>query len=208
MEHELFQSKLKPSVDGASILDILRSSSSGQNSHRTAAMELVLEKSIQERRERISAKAKNSLRPDPTPQPKETNEARNNPSPGVQSTTPASAPQPSLFLRLSTIGNASKRESASANCEASQVSSKPVTKTKVVRREDLPVDTTTSLPPSEEFVRLECRSCGDKERRSRLQFGIYCSSCLGLSGIMKCGGCGTLRVENVVACSNCRRKFK
>jgi len=70
MEHELFQSELKPSVDGALISGMIRSSSSGLHSHRAAAMELILERSIQERRERMLAKAKNSLRPDPTSQPK------------------------------------------------------------------------------------------------------------------------------------------
>jgi len=68
MEHELFQSELKPSVDGALISGMIRSSSSGLHSHRAAAMELILEKSIQDRRERMLTKAKNSLRPDPAPQ--------------------------------------------------------------------------------------------------------------------------------------------
>jgi len=70
MEHELFQSELKPSVDGALISGMIRSSSSGLHSHRTAAMGLILERSIQERRERMLTKAKNSLRLDPAPQSK------------------------------------------------------------------------------------------------------------------------------------------
>jgi hypothetical protein len=68
MEHEFFQSKLKASVDGALLPGVIRSTSSGENSHRAAAMELVFERSIQERRERVSTKAKDSLQPDPTPQ--------------------------------------------------------------------------------------------------------------------------------------------
>ena len=70
MEHELFQSVLKPLVDGALVSSMIRRSSSGLHSHRVAAMELIIERSIQERRETMLANAKKSLRPDPTPQPK------------------------------------------------------------------------------------------------------------------------------------------
>lgn len=69
MEHELFQSELKPSVDGALISSMIRGSSLGLNSHRAAAMELIIERSIQERRERTFAKAKDELQSDPAPQP-------------------------------------------------------------------------------------------------------------------------------------------
>jgi len=58
MEHELFQSKLKPLVDEASVLKMIRSISSGENSHRAAAVELVLERSVQERRKRMIAKVR------------------------------------------------------------------------------------------------------------------------------------------------------
>jgi len=69
MEHELFQSELKPSVDGALISSMIRGSSLGLNSHRAAAMELIIERSIQDRGERMLAKAKDELGPDPAPQP-------------------------------------------------------------------------------------------------------------------------------------------
>jgi len=69
MEHELFQSELKPSVDGALVSGMIRSSSSGLHSHRAAATELILERSIQDRRERMLAKTKDELRSDPIPQP-------------------------------------------------------------------------------------------------------------------------------------------
>ena len=69
MEHELFRSKLKCSVDSALVSDIIRSTSSGLNSHRTAAIELILEKSILERRKRMLTKGKNSLRPDSASRP-------------------------------------------------------------------------------------------------------------------------------------------
>ena len=209
MEHELFQSKLKPSVDVASLSGILRSSSSGQNSHRMAAMELILERSIQERRERISAKVKASLRSDPTPQPKETNEARNSPTLGVQSTTPASAPQqPQFSLLNALVGNAPRLESASANCEASQDSQKTARKSKVARRKDLSVNTETNPPPSEDVVQLACRICDVKQLRSRIRSGLYCSSCTGSLAVMRCVGCRILRISDVVTCTNCNKKFQ
>ena len=55
MEHELFQSKLKPLVDRALISDAIESSCSGEHPHRAAAIELILERSIQDRRERVLA---------------------------------------------------------------------------------------------------------------------------------------------------------
>ena len=67
MEYELFQSELKSSVNGALISGMIRSSSSGLHSHRAAAMELILERSIQDRRERVLAEAKNGLPSDPAP---------------------------------------------------------------------------------------------------------------------------------------------
>ena len=69
MEHELFQSELKPSVDGTLISSMIRGSSLGLNSHRAAAMELIIERSIQDRSERMLAKAKDELGPDPALQP-------------------------------------------------------------------------------------------------------------------------------------------
>ena len=84
MEHELFQSKLKSPIDAILISGIIRSSSSSLNSHRMATMELILERTIRERRERMFGKAKNSVRPDPTPQPKRASEVPSIPTPEVQ----------------------------------------------------------------------------------------------------------------------------
>ena len=60
MQHKLFHSKFRPSVEDSSLLEIIRSSSSGENPHRAASMELVFEKSIREHRERINAGARES----------------------------------------------------------------------------------------------------------------------------------------------------
>ena len=60
MQHELFYSKLRPLVDDSSLLEIIRSSYSGENPHRAAAMEMIFERSIQEHREVIGANTKKS----------------------------------------------------------------------------------------------------------------------------------------------------
>ena len=185
MEHELFQSKLKSSVDGALVSSIIRSSSSGLNPHRTAAMELILERSIQERRERMFAKAKNSVRPDPTVQPKRASGAPNIPIQKVRPPAPAPVPQPpSQFL----IDDFLSFMTRLPNLEASQGS-------------------------SEDFVELACRRCNVKQLRRglRSQSRIYCGLCS--SGLkkgteMKCVGCGTVGAGNVDACTGCHGKFK
>ena len=84
MEHELFQSKLKALVDRALLSDIIESSSSGEHLHRTVAIELVLERSIQERHEKELAKVKRVSQPDRAPQPK------------IRSTEPATTPIPKV----------------------------------------------------------------------------------------------------------------
>jgi len=160
MEHELFQSELKPSVDGSLVSDIIRSTSSGTNSYRAAAMELIIERSIQERRERKFTKAENSVRPDPTPQPKI--EVLNTPAPQVRSPAPATASQPPPPPDDATTSPAS----ASAKHEASRSSSppsKPAEKTnKVTGREETPTDTKSNASRSEEVTQLVCRTCHNK----------------------------------------------
>jgi hypothetical protein len=209
MEHELFQSKLKPSVDGALVSDMIRSSSSGLNSHRTAAMELILERSIQERRERMFAKAKNNLRPDPTPQPKRTSEV---PNISIPKCNPLPLPlflQPPSQLPNDTTGTATSLVSASAKYEASQDSSalsKPHKKIKkVARREELPADAKTNPSPSVDFVELECQGCHLKQLRSHLRSGVFCNPCSWPRSRMKCVGCGTIRISDVDACTSCHK---
>ena len=209
MEHDLFQSKLKPSVDGSLVSDIIRGSSSGLDSHRTAAMELILETSIQDRRERMFTKVKSSLRPDPTPQPKI--EVPNTPAPQVQSPTPATALQPPVkSLSDDTSGNVTSLASASAEHEASRDSSapsKPANKIKAAPREEPPADAKTNGSSSEGTVQLVCRGCHIKQLRNDLRSGVHCSLCFWPSQ-MKCVGCGTFRIRDVEACTNCRRKFE
>ena len=210
MEHELFQSKLKPSVDGALISDMIRSSSSGLNSHRTAAMELIIERSIQERRERTFRQARSSLGPDPTPQPK--GEAPDTPTSQAQFPTPTTASQPSSpSLPNDTAGIATSLGSASDNHEVSQdswtVSKSTKRVKKTTRCEEPSADVKTNLSPSEDFVELTCQKCDVKQLRSGLWRGIYCGQCSTIQS-MKCVGCGTVRVSDIDACTTCHKKFK
>ena len=214
MEYELFRSKLKPSVNNALVSSMIRSSLSGLHSHRTAVVELMIEGSIQARRERMFAKTKNSLRPDPTPHSKRTSEAQNMSSlPEVQ--PPAPAPQPpSQSLPNDTTGTVTSLASASAEYEASQDSSalsEPARKIEgVARCEEPPADVKTNSSPLEDFVELACRKCGVRQLRSRLRDGVSCRRvvCPNRRSGMKCVGCGTIRVANVDACTGCHRKFK
>jgi len=215
MEYELFRSKLKPSVGGALISGIIRSSSLGLNSHRTAAMELIIEGSIRERHERMFTKAKNNLRPNPTPQAKRTSEVPNMPSfPEVQPPAPAPALQPpSQTLPHDVTGIVTSPASASAKCDASPDSptlSKPAKGIKVARGEGPPADVKTNPSSSEGFVELACRKCGVRQPRSSLWDSVYCTQCSAwLEDIkMKCVGCGTIRVDDVDACTGCHRTFK
>jgi len=145
MEYELFRSKLKPSFDGALISGIIRGSSSGLNSHRTAVISLIVEGSIQARRERMFKKAKDSSRLDPTPQAKRTSEAPNTSIPEVQLPAPAPAPQPpSQALPNDATGIATNPASASAKYNASPDSlpalSERVKGIKVARSEKPPAE--------------------------------------------------------------------
>ena len=213
VEYELFRYKLKPSVDGALISDIIRSSSSGLNSYRTATMELLIERSIQERRERIFEKAKNSSRSDPAPQAKRTSVAPNISIPEAQPLAPAPALQPpSQSLPNDTTGTVTSLASASAEYEASQDSSRRLKSAKKIegatRCEEPSADVNTNPFPSEDCVELECEGCHLKRLRSSLILGACAWCCFVNDAKMKCVGCGTIRAGGVDACAGCHRKFK
>ena len=61
MEHNLFRSGVRHWVDATLLPNIIRNSSSGENSHRAAAMELLLERSIEDCRKRMLTKSENAL---------------------------------------------------------------------------------------------------------------------------------------------------
>jgi len=195
-------------VDGALVSSMIRNSSSGLHSHRAATMELILERSIQNRRERMLAKAKNSLRPDPIPQPK--SGAPDIPTSQVQSSTPATESRPpSQSLPNDAAGIVTSPTSASANHEAPQDSSAPSKPTKKVEEKDKepPADVKMNSSPSDNFVELACRICDVKQPRSSLWVGVGCGLC-PMRWLMKCVGCGTVRVHNIDACTSCHGRFK
>ena len=95
MEHELFQSDLKPSVDGALLSKIIRT---GEKSHRAAVIELIFERSIQECRESVSMEANDSLRSGHLPQFERSTGGLNNSIPSAESPIPVTGPQPVSWL--------------------------------------------------------------------------------------------------------------
>jgi hypothetical protein len=212
MEHELFQSKLKPSVDGTLLSDIVRGSSSGKHPHRAAAMELVFERSIQGRRERVSTKVKDSLQSDPTPQLKRSEQLKA-PIPPAELPIPvlASPPPPQSSANANANVLAGHTSPSPTTHEVSPVLStfsKPAKKIKkAVQREEPQADAKMNPPPSEDIVQLACRSCGVRQQRSHLRLGVCCGLCLGPSAIMKCVGCGTFRINDIEACTSCHKKF-
>ena len=228
MEHELFQSRLKPLVDRALISDIIESSSSGGHPHRTAAMELVIERSIQGRRERMLAKAKSAPQPAPAPQPKNDSETPRVSIPKV--TPPATAPAPRPKRSSETMASPIQKveppapapsptpqplpglfDPAYAKTEAppdSSSSPKPPRGAKAARHVELPADTKVNPPPSEVIVELVCEGCRVKYPRKSLWSDLYCPSCPESSDIMRCVGCGAIRAKNVRVCTRCHGKFK
>jgi len=68
MEHSLFHSKFKSSVERSSLLDIIGDSPLGENPHREVAMELIFYRTIDGCRKRMLAQKK-SGQADPVVQP-------------------------------------------------------------------------------------------------------------------------------------------
>jgi len=216
MECELFRSKLKPSVDGALVSDIIRNSSSGLSSHRAAVIELILERSIQERRERmLFANVKNSVRPNFTTQPGGAGGALGIPIPEVQSPAPTPAPRLPLQPPANGIsGSPANLATTTAEREASQGSSalsEPAREIDVARGEEQSADVKTDPPTSEDFVELVCRRCSVKQLRSDLRGGssVHCGLCPKRKDtIMRCVRCGIMKISSVDACTGCHGKFK
>jgi len=283
MEHELFQSRLKPLVDATLLPKTIRSSSSGESPHYTAAMALIFGRSIQERRERVFTNVESTRRSDPTIQPR-SSEAPDISIPQVQSPvrtpapTPAPAPAPTstptptpapqlpspslpnpsvdfsarpasptvkgeasldsltLSARKIPVSNYSsltpgrknkkgyKRSSGGASGQgtvpqAAKVMSLPSAKD-VVPPPDKdvvpppdgdamsPPDKNVDPPPSEDIMQLACWGCNVKQLRNNLRSDLYCNVCFGPAAVMKCVGCGTMRVRDTEACTNCGGRFE
>ncbi|KAF9793429.1 hypothetical protein BJ322DRAFT_1103824 [Thelephora terrestris] len=150
-EHDLFCSKLKPLVDRTLLFDIIEDSCLGEHPHRAAAMELVLERSIQQRRERMLVKVK-----DPQPDPNMQHQSSEDLTPKLQPPTPATQP-PSQSKSKPVVVSASPKTS-----EASRGLStvpEPGKEIKGVRRKKSVTKITTN--PSTKDTRT-CDKCGDR----------------------------------------------
>ena len=190
MEYELFRSKLKPLVNRALIPNIIESSSSGERPHHKVAIGLVLERSIKERRERMS-KIKNTSQPDSTSQVERN--ADNPAAPISQAQCPASVSAPQRLSQSSSgsdIGPASVTSSTPSEPGKGELSEKPPA-------------TTTTNPSREHIVELTCAECGATGRCSGSW--PHGPGCRGSA--FKCAGCGTQWIRGANTCTNCHGKF-
>ena len=173
MEHELFQSKLKPFVDPTLLPRVIRGSSSGESPHRTAIMRLIFGRSIQERRERVSTKAKIALRSNPTTKPKSSDadisipqvqSLLRSPAPAPPPTpTPIPASQlPSPSSPNPSAGSTGRPASPSVKCDASLHSLTPHP-CEITGSNDAPAETTGGDDGARKV--LKHRRKGKKYRR-------------------------------------------
>ena len=186
------------------LTDIIESSASGEHPYRATAMELIIERSIRERRQRTLARSKDTPRPNPTSQLQISGERQNIPAQQAQSAVPASAPLTPPQSLLDPIAPATVEHEAPRNSTLS----KPVKKPREVQHDEPPANTKVSSQPLEAIVQLVCVSCGIKQRRSGLLSGVHCSICPERRDTMRCLGCGTIRTEDVRACAGCHGRFK
>ena len=201
MEYELFRSKLKPLVDRASISNIIESSSSGERPHHAAAMGLILERSIQERRQRTSEKAKNTPQPDSTSQPEKRTSTPTTPIPPVQPPAPAPAPQP-----LSQLSSSSTPAPASTKTETSPSSSapsEPGEETRAGRKKRYRPNTKTNST-LEHTVKMTCSWCNPQKSVVGWYHSILC---LNSSLPLKCDGCGAANIGSAETCTGCHGWF-
>ena len=212
MEHELFQSKLRPSVDAALLSEMIRSSSSGEHRHRVAAMELIFEWSIQGRHRRMVTHAKQALRPDPAPQPTEGSKDALDILIPVQSPAPTPPQQPPSHSPPNSTGASLPAGPASAPVEPeglpkpSSLWERKKKKKGVQHRPEPPTNVGVNPPPPEDTVEFVCRRCNIKQPRGRLWLGIHCGLC---GSNVNCVGCGTPYLyQTSEACTSCCRKFK
>ena len=196
MEYELFRSKLKPLVNRTLIPNIIESSSSGEHPHHALAMGLILERSIQERLERMS-KTTNTSQPDSTCKAEGNTETE---SVSIRQAQPfASVPAPRPLSQSSSSPNLA---SASARTKGSPdlTPSEP----RKVESLDNPPANATANPSCDYTVKLTCIRCGTTTPPSGRWF--HGPGCPG--GALKCAACGTEKVRGVYTCTKCHRKFK
>jgi len=210
MEHQLFQCELKPSVDDDLLSKIIQSSSSGENSHRAAAMELIFERSVRERRERMAVRVRDSLRPGPAPEPKRSNERMSNPIQPADPISPAPAPQP--VSRSPPKPQSTPRETAQRLKPAPEP--EPTQKTVPAgiqsdtgtHQKSAPDTKTSDSEPTITFLRCSAENCSGYGGRDGLKGGLYCGICRDQTAAL-CANCGFCRSTKVSNCKGCGLKF-
>ena len=210
MEHELFQSKLKSSIDTALLSEMIRSSSSGENPHRTAAIKLILERSIQERRGRTVVKA-NSPQSRPVPQSKRSNEGSDTTTPPAEPPTPTPTPRPVSRpppKSQSTPSETAPNREQTPRSESAQKTTPAATQSGAGGHKKAISNVRTSDSNSSGDVRLRCTtpSCDSSFRRSKLKDGLYCANCPGQVAT-RCANCGLRRTTQVRKCDGCWLSF-
>ena len=187
MEYGLYRFRLKSLVDRALIRNIIESSASGEHPHYSVAMGLVIEKSIQEHRRRVSRKAKKDSKLTSKPEPKTSTEAPTAPIPQAKPLTPDPAPQ-----------SVSQSSSSSALSE-------PGEETKAGCLEEPPTYPQPD-PHCYHNVDLPCSSCNSIASLSgkRLQYCIRRPDDI----LFRCTSCRTGLVRGTYACNKCRGGFE
>jgi len=211
MEHEFFQSELKPSVDDNLLSKIIRSTSSGENSHRTAAMELIFERSILERREKAVVRVRDSLQPEPVPEPRRSREGSRISAQPAEPLAPAPTPppvsRPPPKPRLAPSETAPNPKPM-PRPESSQKAIPVATRIDAdAHLEPAPnMRAIDSKPPVETFLRCSIPTCGASLSRNGLEDGLYCGVCSNQTA-MRCGNCGVQRSKRVKKCGGCGLPF-
>ena len=196
-EHDLYWSKLKPLVDRTSLSSIVGGSCSGEHPHRTAAIQVVPDRSIQEHGKRMLAGTKDASQPGPTTQHRS--------SEALAPQLPAPAPQPPSQSVSNPVV-----VSASVNIEAPQgpsTFSDTGKKFKGVRCKGPAANGTTnsSLTHAMELV---CGNCSTTIPLAHYNSRPFASCRRGMFHTTECSGCGTERVGKVDVCANCQGKFR
>lgn len=196
MEYELFQSKLKSSVNRALISNIIESSSSGDHPHHPVAIGLILERSIQGRHKRALEKVKNTPQSTYSSQPEKGTKTPIAPVPPGKPIAPS--PQSSSSSVLTT---ASTKTEAPPNPPTLSMSG---IENEVDYPKEYPTDTKT-IPPCEHTVKLACGGCGAIMLRPDSCPRRLCKI---FGHPPKCASCGIEWATNAVVCTHCRGTLK
>ena len=208
MEYELFRSKLKPLIETGLLSKTIQSSSSGANPHQASVIELIFERSIQERRERMLTEAKS--KPAKSADVPDVCVAKARPP--VPAPIPAPQPPPQPLPNDVATGPVSWFVLPAAGHEAPPDPPTTWRSTKQHPPGVSPVGPSSWIKanptPLEVDIHAECPRCNTRQLRNQLPFGVYCTTCLGPMVVMRCSGCKITRARNTEACTSCQKKFK